>query len=747
MTQHRLRSVIIGGLYVSGLFPLFFTSETMYPWLFGKTILFQMLVELVFVLAVVYWYRERPDRLKLHWLDILFGLFLLAQITSTITSSHVERSFWGNQTRLNGVFTWLHVFVWYGLLRAFLKTREQWRWWLGWLTAIGVISAILAWVGPSLSVFEGVIAPGSRRGGLIGNPLFLAGYVLLPIFFSLILYLQTQKKNQKYVWGSIGIFLCITVLGTQIRSAFVGLLAAVVVGWLLLIVFVLKDKQRKALVGVGAICVVLVLGLYVWNQQSRWLRVNVPVMGRLLDITPKETTGQTRLLAWNIAVAGWKERPLLGWGPDTFQEVFDRHYNPTFLKYSFAETVWDKPHNYFLEVLSTVGLVGFIPYAGFFILAGILLVRQMKRGDQGQQKEIMVLAGALIAYAGFNFFAFDTVNSLMLFVVLLAYIVYSTEPNGVVVVIMPLQARRFLVGVGALVLIGIGAVPYAALMNYRMYVSSVRMSDARDAVPERAAAAWKQRALLVTGYPTPIQWEQSIFLIQDMSNLAVGSVLTPAIVAEVGPEIVEIAEKRVERHPASYAAHFWLGEVYGFMAEKVDEKYYQDANDHLKKAGELSPGQQRIPFLLAKNYLLQGRTDEGIQLLEEAVRANPEYPESHWFLGLALVEKGAIDRGIAELEKGAPFGLTFVNNITYMVDLYAKRKEYAKIVPLYERLIVMEPKNPRWYSSLAATYAALKDVEQTILYLNKAVALDPSLAPEAAAFLKQNNIDISQFQS
>jgi len=174
--------------------------------------------------------------------------------------------------------------------------------------------------------------------------------------------------------------------------------------------------------------------------------------------------------------------------------------------------------------------------------------------------------------------------------------------------------------------------------------------------------------------------------------------------------------------------------------------YYDRANQLLEEAGKISLAKQQIPMLLAKNYLLQSKDQEAIQVLEKLVAADPGYNEPHWFLGLALVKSGQEDRGIEELERGFIFGKTYKNNILYLIDLYAGRKEYNKIILLYKDLINSEPNNAQLYASLAATYAMMGDEANVIVSLNKAIELQPELAGEATSFLKKNGIDVEKYK-
>jgi len=41
-----------------------------------------------------------------------------------------------------------------------------------------------------------------------------------------------------------------------------------------------------------------------------------------------EATIYARIAVWNVARQGFLERPILGWGPENFDLVFAKYYNP-----------------------------------------------------------------------------------------------------------------------------------------------------------------------------------------------------------------------------------------------------------------------------------------------------------------------------------------------------------------------------------------------------------------------------------
>lgn len=740
----NLKHTIQWGIYVTLLLPLIFTSRTMYPWHFGKTVLFQIAIDILIFLGALYLYKTKEKIIRLHALDWAVLAFFGAQLIATIFGVDPVRSFWGYQSRGQGVVVWMHLVLFYFLLRQFFVEKKDWQRLLVWIVGVGVVSGIIAWIAPHVDYFAGKTAvSGDRLNGVIGNPLFFAAYMIFPTTFAFVLFARAQKDNRwRWAYLGAGVFCLVTTFFSQIRGVFLGIVAGAFFAVGLLFLFQASKKQKKRTGIVIALFVLVVGGMYVLFQTNPAAGDTLPVAKRLFSIRLDTATATTRFMAWDIALRGWQDHPAVGWGPENFQYAFDRYYNPAFLRYSFAETVWDKPHNFFLEVLSTMGILG---VAAYLVLLSILfakLKRLMKDSTHSADRiGYIVLTGGLVAYIVQSLFGIETTNSLQLWFVSLALVGWACarKEEGRTAPFKQVWWQAILV-------VTFLFAGFFAYKNTTIYRGSVLMSDARDAANVGAIELWKEKARATLDYPVPFLIEQATFTIQDISSLEGRGFLDADVLQTVSGRLVDVLLAAAQQHPDIYQHHFWLSEIYAFMGEYIDPTYVDRAIEELYIAGKLSPGQQRVPLTLSKNYLLEGRVKEAITILEDLVEQDSILTEPRWFLGLALIEDGQEDRGLQELEASLPFGTQFRGNILYLIDIYANREEYDKIVPLYEKLIEREPNNASFYASLAATYAALGDTEGLVESLNTAVALDPSLREEALLFLQQYGVDVTVVQ-
>src|SRR6185369_11974907 len=254
-----------------------------------------------------------------------------------------------------------HYFVFYVIATSVLKTREDWHTFLKITVFVGVLSAFYGFgQRTNISFF---IGSGGRERifGTIGNAALFAGYQILNVFLALVLGLNSQKnKERMLLLGAAGI-MALAVFMTAVRGSVMGLTLGLALFIGLYFSQTHSKQARKLLIGLVGLLIIFVGFAFLFRTSS--LVQNSPYLRRVTDFSLSTYTVQTRFWAWQAGLEGWKENPktiLLGWGPENFNIPFSKYFNPKFFNGPGSETLFDRAHNMFVEVLVTMGLIGLV---------------------------------------------------------------------------------------------------------------------------------------------------------------------------------------------------------------------------------------------------------------------------------------------------------------------------------------------------------------------------------------------------
>jgi O-antigen ligase len=367
-------------LFASTLSIAIVTSSTLFPFIVGKYAWFRGTVWLAFVLFCLGFvlnhphsvqYRERLWRILRSPIPISLGIFVLAFLIAGFFGIDPAQSFWSNFERGEGGLQLLTLYVFFILALTLFRTDRAWRVAL-WTVIGGALAMTLYGVFAGTGI-SGFIGPkfsevGYRFQGSIGNPAYVAAYALFAVMYALYLWVTAEGRR---LWSPAritalvsGLMLLTVFFLAATRGTFVGLLVALVVGvgyiaWH-------RKSMRRWLMGGVAIILVLV-GVSVYFKQSPLIQ-SLPI-ARVFDLSFSTRTFGDRAIMWKIAVDGFQERPILGWGPENFIQVFDRHFNTDYYQPPEQFGAWfDRAHSVFFDYLVEIGIVGLLSYLAVFVM-------------------------------------------------------------------------------------------------------------------------------------------------------------------------------------------------------------------------------------------------------------------------------------------------------------------------------------------------------------------------------------------
>jgi O-antigen ligase/tetratricopeptide (TPR) repeat protein len=718
-----LKGIVYVGIYGGLLMPLVFIPIVIFPFVFSKLIFFQLLVGLTFPAYVLLAWMEPVYRPKKHLLYLAIVAYFVAMALSAVFGVDPMRSWWGNQERMNGLFTLLHFLAWLTMTVNVITRWEQWRKLLNYQVALAVFMAIVAMlqrVYPNLLLFPA----GDRVGGLLDNPIYMGAYQIFTLFFLILLAIKDQRSSMRIWYGLAGFFAIIAFLLAQSRGAFIGLAAGVIVFVFYYAFFTPNKRVRKTVLGLLALAVIGYGLAFAFRDNP--LVLSSP-LGRL---THFDTAVSTRLIAWKIAWQGFKERPLTGWGLDNFHIIFNTHYNPVSLRFGAYETWFDRSHNTILDVLSMTGLLGLLTFGAIFAALFYVSWRAFKKGWIDLPVSAVFIA-LPVAYFVQNLFVFDHPAAFSMSYLLFALVIAATRGEFVgkkdAEEEVHLGTRRDLPSISAILLyvMAIVIVWNTSVQTFKASRLAILGSQAFAARQEDAAYELYRQSMDIW---TPYRDELSFLISRDLVTLsAQGNLKNYKRWKDFYALAKEASQEELSRHPKNTNPQFLyarliheLAPILGTSPAEVEQQY--------RTAIATSPKRQQIYYSLARLYFQTNHPDKAIEIYRQVRDFDPGNGDASWTLGVSLFyDVNQKEEGAKEIVHSQNvehrYYLLDPREISALTDGYLTIKDDAGLRAMVGRLKSLPQGDAAVYAALAhqVEAAGKTDIRDQILAYGQSV--------------------------
>ncbi len=230
--------------------------------------------------------------------------------------------------------------------------------------------------------------------GLLGNPASMgtAQAVLLP--FAAYTGLYASSRARRWLGRVVALLLLVGVAMTYVRAAWLAALVS------LLVLSAYERRLRRVVIPTLLTAGILIAVFWGPISQS-WI-----VRERVSSYRPIEY----RLAAFDLTRRMVARNPLLGIGYGNFGKVAARMYGWDPDRNIYVDP---SPHNTFLFILASGGLLALVPYLGLFaaiLWVSLRLFLRTRRLKRGQPALLVALWGAVAAY-GIAISTFDAANA------------------------------------------------------------------------------------------------------------------------------------------------------------------------------------------------------------------------------------------------------------------------------------------------------------------------------------------------
>jgi O-antigen ligase len=736
--ENTLKNFVLGGIFLLPFIGLIVNSAFFFPYITPKNIAFRLIVLVIAAVYAYLVYKNRDYRPTFGSIGVAFSIFILVLFIADIFGQYSLKSFFSNFERMEGFFTLFLLFCYFTILTGVMKTERLWENLLNTSLASSVVMAIYALIQQG----KGVI----RLDAQLGNSTYLGAFMLFNIFFTLLLivrHLHRQHSDNTTKWLILGTYGVILILDlyvlyyTGTRGALLGLFVGLLFSSILFAFFQKQSKQLKIAGYVILMGIIVSVGS-LFALRNTTVVQNSPLLSRFAqlvaaptDLSAYATTqGKGRFAIWNIAIEGVKERPVLGWGQENFNYVFNKYYDPNIYD---QEQWFDRAHNVFFDWLIAGGFLGLLSYLSMYFLAFYVLWRKKREGE-GEHfsfADKTIISALIIGYFIHNFFVFDSITSYILFFTVLGYISVHEKPvdfnkyvdlsflkgEGVRMTLLTVVFVASSAGLYFLVIApwiaSTTLLKALAEQNQALNPNVTLGTERRIALIRQAAASYKKALRFGPTGSTEVR-EQ---LLQNGTTIQ----LTPGMpedLKELFGNLVDVEmKKQLEATPEDARPFLFYGSYLSNIGRA------EEALPYYERALELSPDKQTFLIERGLAYINLQRYEEGLVFLRRAFELVEENVEARVWYAVGLIYAGQN----AEAERLLlPIRETTQGTDIKLIKAYYDTNQANKITELLNIKLL-----------IAERLANQGDKQGAIRQIEEVMSINPAFKEQGEALIQQ----------
>jgi len=308
-TNWRLAILLL--VIASLLVPVVVSTAFFFPYIVPRNIFFRVVAELgLFILVWALCFGDNDLDLRFEPIFWALAAFVVAALLSAFFSPARDHSLFGDFERMGGVWAWLHLALFFLVLRTLRD--EEWSWVLNAALIVSSfvsVSAIFEHSNLSSSVhLSGAMLSASSSS--LGNSGLLAAYLLFGI--GLAAYLASTNARLRLLYLGTGGINLLGLLYAENRSTLIGLVLGAVTGSLIFSALHTRSRRRWIAPAVAIVFTGLVVAIsaVIRTFPSSALTRHAPATLQRLALTNPAGADESRTMQWRAAIEGFEDRPL-----------------------------------------------------------------------------------------------------------------------------------------------------------------------------------------------------------------------------------------------------------------------------------------------------------------------------------------------------------------------------------------------------------------------------------------------------
>ncbi len=426
--------------------PVFFNPSFIFSFTQGKELLFKLII----VLAIIFFLKKKKEINNIKnsslLLIILIQAFIFA-ITDIFSKTPIV-SLYGTYSRGFGYIMELFILI-FTIYTAFFLSESRIKKLLKvsfFSASIVAVFGLIQWLGFDF-IFNnydtGIFQ--KRIFSFLGNPSYLGQFLLLTSIVGVYFAITEKKKRIVYISTTILILLALILSGT--RTAMLGgAFAAVIFSikyYRRINSFIRHNKVITSSLVIVVICLTTLLPNSRYSMSSTALR-----------------SLNSRFEIWSGTIELIKERPLIGYGGETFYIHFPEIINKQFL--ALEENIninADRVHNETLEVLFSHGVFGMLVYILLFFSVLRIFFKTQNHLES-------ILAAIVIVNIFQNQLSFSDITISLLIAFCMGGLIFFQCKNNKKIHIKKYISLPIVIALGIIVGYFVIYTPYVSQLNY-----------------------------------------------------------------------------------------------------------------------------------------------------------------------------------------------------------------------------------------------------------------------------------------
>lgn len=744
--EQTLKVIIYSALFLIPFVPLVVVNQLFFPFITGKAFLFRILVEVAFgawaVLAIGYpQYRPRSS-----WVIKAFAVFIAIMFIADLFGQNMWKSLFSNFERMEGFITLIHLFAYFIVLSSVFISEKIWN---RYFNTTLVASLYVAFYGLfQLLGWIQIQQSATRLDATLGNAAYLAIYMFMHVAIAaLLMYRAYRSKDDTWLawlYGAVIILESVILYETATRGTVIGYICAILLG---AAIFAWKGVHARTRKWAISILAVVAIGIVAFIALRNIPSIkNNEVLGRFASISLSDGTTQSRFLLWHMALEGAKEHPILGWGQENFNYIFNKYYDPRL----YGDEQWfDRAHDVFFDWLTAGGILGLLAYLSIFasVLFMLWFAKEEKTADHSHLSpserralhnhgdvapmasfdlvEKVIITGFFVGYFIHNIFVFDNIASYLMFAMMLAY-VHSRSATALPWNSHKVSEQSTQIALWCSILITAVVVIWLNAPGYFANVTLIKALSVQcpDSTGQTVYCLPNGPADNLAAYQQALSYNS--FGNQEIRERILdtaGTIDTDRSVAsttQLGFYQLAVTEmnKQIQETPLDARPYV----LYASYLMNIGQ--YQQALTYGQEALKLSPKKQTIMFLVMANQIQLKQYDAAFTTSQESFLEDTADTDA-----MAAYATGAIyDNKPDVIQSLYPSGVP----ATYQfAKAYFDVGQYDQAIAMFKTLVAASPNDPQLGVSFAVTYYKAGQIQNAI---DELTVLEKDFPQYAATF-------------